>query len=321
MKGASMFVGIDISKTKLDIATRPAGEHFQVDNTSDGLTSLIQRLKLENTELIVLEPSGGYEVPLMLALHQAGLPTALIHATRVRDFAKANGKRAKNDRVDAMMMALFAERLRPEPSLMLETERLDLEYWVVRRSQLIDMLTAERNRLALCWSDTVKVNLMAHIVFLEEQLDGVERELEARVKASSAWQALAEVLESVPGVGQVTARTLIAMLPELGRLDREQIAALVGVAPFDHESGGWKGQRFVSGGRERVRAVLYMAALSARRWNPVVRAFFERLLMAGKPFKVCLTACMRKLLVILNAMVKSGVKFDAGFEAKRVKAA
>lgn len=316
-----MFVGIDISKTKFDVATLPEGEHFQVDNTSHGIEALIERLKLEVIELIVLEPSGGYELGLMLALNQAGLPAALVNATRVRDFAKATGKRAKNDTLDAMVMALFAERLRPEPSLILETERLELESWVLRRSQLIDMLTAEPNRLALCWSDAVKLNLGAHIAFLEEQLGGVEHELEARVNACPAWQALAEVLESVPGVGEVTVRTLIGMLPELGRLDREEIAALVGVAPFDHESGAWKGRRFVSGGRARVRGVLCMAALSARRWNPVVRVFFERLKAAGKPFKVCLTACMRKLLVMLNAMARSGLRFDAQFEARRAKAA
>lgn len=315
-----MFIGIDISKTKLEITTLPDGEYFHVDNTSEGITALIAQLKTAQIELIVLEPSGGYEVSLLLELGKAGLPTALVHANRVREFARALGRKAKNDRIDSSVLALFAHRIQPTPTPVIEAERAELEYWVLRRAQIVEMLTAERNRLALCTNALVKRSLLEHIAFLQGQQQDTEDALKQRVEASSAWKALSNVLLSVPGVGDVTVRTLIAMLPELGRLNRGQVASLVGVAPFDRESGAWVGRRFISGGRVRVRNVLFMAANAARRWNPVIRVVFERLEGLGKPFKVCLTACMRKLLVMLNSMARSGLVFDAEFGRRVVKA-
>lgn len=306
-----MFIGIDVSKAKLDIAVQPTGETFQVENNTLGITQLVNRLKLEKPELIVLEPSGGYEISAVLALSQAKLPVALIHASRIKDFIKATGTRAKNDRLDAINIALFAEKIRPEPRDFPDLERVELEFWVSRRRQLLDMLTMERNRLVLCSSEAVRVNLEQHIKFLKEQLDDTDSELASRVKASSVWSELNDVLQSVPGVGRVLAATIIGLLPELGRLNRGEISALVGVAPFDRSSGTWKGKRFISGGRASVRCVLYMAALAAKRCNPVIRAFFDRLAACGKAFKVCLVACMHKLLVMLNAMARSGKKFDA----------
>lgn len=306
-----MFIGIDISKSKLDIATLPSGEVFEVKNSPSGIADLINRLTLEPPELIVLEPSGGYELALLLALNEAGQRVALVHATRIKEFIKATGKPAKTDALDAMNIALFAQTMRPEPRALPEVERLDLEFWVTRRSQIIGMLTMEKNRLALS-SGSVRSSLESHIAFLEDQVHQVDAELETRINHSSVYKALSALLSSVPGVGVVTATTLVAMLPELGCLSRGEITALVGLAPFARESGAWQGKRFICGGRVGVRNVLYMAALSAKRCNPAIRAMFERLEKAGKPFKVCLVACMRKLLLMLNAMVRSGEVFDAG---------
>jgi transposase len=305
-----MFVGIDISKAKLNIALLPSGEVFAVANSASGIADLISRLTLEPPELIVLEPSGGYELPVLLELNAAQQRVALVHATRIKEFIKATGKHAKTDALDALNIALFAQTMRPEPRAFPEVERLDLEFWVTRRSQIIGMLTMEKNRLALS-SGSVKINIVQHIAFLEDQLRNADYELETRINTSSVYKGLSALLSSVPGVGVVTATTLVAMLPELGQLSRGEIAALVGVAPFARESGAWKGKRFIGGGRVGVRNVLYMAALSAKRFNPAIKAVFERLEGMGKPFKVCLVACMRKLLVMLNAMARSGEVFDA----------
>ena len=306
-----MFAGIDVSKAKLDIAIQPTGEIFQVQNNTSGITQLVDRFLLEPPALIVLEPSGGYEISVVLALNQAKLPVALIHANRIKNFIKATGTRAKNDRLDAINIALFAEKMLPEPREFPELERVELEFWVSRRKQLLDMITMERNRLGLCSSQAVRLSLEQHIKFLREQLDDTDSELEARVQASSVWSELNDTLQSVPGVGRVLAATIIGLLPELGRLSRGAISALVGVVPFDRSSGVWKGKRFISGGRVSVRNVLYMAALTAKRCNPVIKAFFDRLAARGKAFKVCLVACMHKLLVMLNAMARSGKRFDA----------
>ena len=305
-----MFIGIDISKAKLDIAILPSAERLSLPNSPSGIADLIARLILEPPELIVLEPSGGYELPVLLELNTAGLPVALVHATRIKEFIKATGKHAKTDTLDAMNIALFAQVMRPEPRALPDVERLELEFWVTRRTQIIGMLTMEKNRLALS-SGSVRSSLEQHIVFLEGQQRIADAELETRIHNSSVYKALSALLSSVPGVGVVTATTLVAMLPELGQLSRGEVTALVGLAPFARESGAWKGKRFICGGRVGVRNVLYMAALSAKRCNPAIKALFERLVGAGKPFKVCLVACMRKLLVMLNAMARSGEVFDA----------
>lgn len=305
-----MFIGIDISKAKLDIAILPSGEVLTVENSAQGIADLITRFTLEPPELIVLEPSGGYEFSLLLALSAAQQRVALVHATRIKAFINATGKRAKTDALDAMNIALFASTMRPEPRQMPERERLELEFWVARRTQIVGMLTMEKNRLALS-SGSVRRSLELHIAFLEDQRRTANTELETRISNSSVYKALSALLSSVPGVGVVTATTLVAMLPELGCLSRGEITALVGLAPFARESGAWKGKRFISGGRIGVRNVLYMAALSAKRCNPAIRAMFERLEKTGKPFKVCLVACMRKLLLMLNAIAGSGEVFDA----------
>lgn len=305
-----MFIGIDISKAKLDIAMLPSGEVWQAPNSASGIAALIARFELEPPHLIVLEPSGGYELPLLLELHAAGQRVALVQPRRINGFITATGERAKTDALDAMNIARFAMVMQPEPRALPEVERLELEFWVTRRTQIVTMLTMEKNRFALSHG-SVKHSIAAHIAFLEEQQRQAERELETRVANSSVYQALSALLASVPGVGVVTATTLVACLPELGRLSRGEIASLVGVAPFARESGAWQGKRLIRGGRLGVRNALYMAALSAKRFNPVIRAVFERLEGAGKPFKVCLVACMRKLLVVLNAMVRSGEHFDA----------
>jgi transposase len=315
-----MFIGIDVSKKKLDLVELPSGEHWQVDNTIDGIKALLERFNKEAPSLIILEPSGGYERLALQSLSLAGCNVALVHATRIRDFAKALGKRAKNDKIDARVLALFAETMKPTIRELPSAERLELELLVARRVQIVAMLTSERNRLALCSSDPVRVNLEKHIAFLESEEKAIEQDLESRVKASGDWSQLSRVLISVPGVGDGTTRTLLAALPELGRLSRGEIAALVGVAPYDHDSGRMKGKRFISGGRANVRNALYMATVSAKRFNVVIKEVWTRLTATGKPFKVCMVACMRKLLVMLNAMAKSGALFDANWATKeRVK--
>jgi len=311
-----MFIGIDVSKPKLDLVELPSGEHWQVENTHQGIKALVERFKKEEPTLIVLEPSGGYEALAYRELSQAGLQVAMVHATRVRDFAKALGKRAKNDKIDARVLALFAQKVAPETRALPSVERLDLELLVARRVQIVEMLVSEKNRLALCSSQTVRENIQKHIGYLETEQRALETDLDTRVKASSEWLRLATVLSSVPGVGDVTVRTLLGSLPELGQLARGEIAALVGLAPFDRESGGMKGKRFVSGGRANVRHALYMATLSAKRFNCSIKAMWERLEAANKPFKVCMVACMRKLLLILNSMARSGEVFDPNWAAK-----
>lgn len=316
-----MFIGIDVSKKKLDLVELPTGEHWQVDNSVDGIKLLLERFGKEAPNLIVLEPSGGYESLALHSLSQAGCKVALVQATRVRDFAGALGKRAKNDKIDARVLALFAQKINPEVRDLPSAERLEFESLVARRVQIIDMLTSEKNRLALTSSASVRADLEKHIAFLESQQKALEAQLETRVAKDDAWLQLSKVLNSVPGVGDVTVRTLLGSLPELGQLSRTEIAALVGVAPFDRESGVMKGKRFISGGRANVRNALYMAANSARRWNSVIKEVWTRLEQAGKPFKVCMVACMRKLLVMLNAIAKSGQPFDPNWATKRMEVA
>jgi transposase len=311
-----MYIGIDVSKVKLDMVELPSGEHWQVTNNAEGIKALCERFKQEVPNLIVLEPSGGYENLVFRELSQTGLPVVMVHATRIRDFAKAIGKRAKNDKIDARVLALFAQKVVPEVRVMPSAERLDLELLVARRIQIVEMLVSEKNRLALSSSLAVGENIKKHIEFLENEQKALETDLESRVKASSELLQLAKVLLSVPGVGDVTAQTLLGSLPELGCLNRSEIAALVGLAPFDRESGGFKGKRFVSGGRANVRNALYMATLSAKTWNKCIRELWIRLQAAKKPFKVCMVACMRKLLLILNAMARSGQVFDPEWAKK-----
>ena len=303
MSVSSLFVGIDVAKAELEIALRPSGERWGVSNTPEGHAQLVQRLRRHSVERIVLEASGGYEKPVLAALGAAGLPIIAVNARQVRDFAKALGILAKTDQLDAQVLAHFAEAIRPALRPLPSAEAEVLQALLVRRRQLVQMLATERTRLHQA-QPAVRPSIERLIEYLEAHLRGLDAELSAQIEASPLWKQQEDLLRSVPGVGPTVARTLLAALPELGSLNRQKISTLVGVAPLADDSGQHRGVRRIWGGRAEVRAVLYMGALSAVRCNPVLRAFYHQLLRGGKPKKVALVACMRKLLVILNAMLK-----------------
>ena len=309
-----MLVGIDVAKAELVVATRPAGERWTVENEERGVRTLVERLRRDGATLIVLEATGGYELLCVAALAAAGLPVVVVNPRQVRDFARATGQLAKTDRIDADILALFAERVRPEVRALPDADAQELDALLARRRQLLEMLQAERNRLGQVFGrgkTPVKKSLKAHIAYLERELRMTDTDLGDMVRRSPAWRERDDLLQSVPGVGPVLSLTLLAELPELGRLSRREIAKLVGVAPLSRDSGTLRGRRFVQGGRASVRAVLYMAALVATKRNAVIRAFYARLLAAGKPKKLALVACMRKLLTILNTMVRTGERWSA----------
>lgn len=304
-----MLVGIDVAKAELVVATRPAGEPWAMANDEPGVRQLAERLRGEAPELVVLEATGGYELLAVAALAAAGLPVVVVNPRQVRDFARATGQLAKTDRIDAAALALFAERVRPPVRPLPNAEALALEALLARRRQLLEMLHAERNRLGQVFGRgqrPVAKSLKAHIAYLERELRTTDTDLGEMIRASPVWREKDDLLRSVPGVGRVLALTLLAELPELGRLSRREIAKLVGVAPLSRDSGTLRGRRFIHGGRASVRGVLYMGALVASRRNPVIATFYQRLLAAGKPKQLALVACMRKLLTMLNAMVRSG---------------
>jgi len=303
-----MFVGIDVAKAELVVSVVPSMARFTVANDERGVRALVERLRLIAPQLIVLEATGGYEWLGVAALAAATLPVVVVNPRQVRDFAKATGQLAKTDRIDADILARFADVVRPDVRPIADAEAHELEALLTRRRQLLEMLQAERNRVGQVFGTgktRVRQSLQSHIAFLERALQAAETELEALVKASPAWREREELLRTVPGVGPVLSRTLLADLPELGQLSRRAIAKLVGVAPLSRDSGTLRGRRFVQGGRATVRAVLYMAALVATKRNAVIRAFYQRLLAAGKPKKLALVACMRKLLTILNTMART----------------
>lgn len=315
MSSSACFVGIDVAKDHLDVAVRPSEDAWTVDNDPDGFEVLIRRLRSADPALVVLEATGGYEAPVAAALSTAGFAVAVVNPRQVRDFARATGQLAKTDRIDAHTLALFAERVRPEPRPLPDPVSEELRALVARRRQLLEMLGAEQNRLRHDPPPAVQKGLQKHVRWLKRQLADVDDDLERVVRDSPLWRGKDDLLQSVPGIGPVTSRTLLAELPELGRLNRREIAALVGVAPLNRDSGTFRGRRFVWGGRAAVRRTLYMAALTATRHNPVIQAFYERLLERGKPHKVALTACMRKLVVILNAMAKSNQPWNPELHA------
>jgi len=304
-----LFIGIDVAKAQLEFACRPSGETGTVRNDDGGIRELGARCRALTPALIVLEATGGYEAAVVAALVTAGLPVVVANPRQIRDFAKATGQLAKTDALDAQVLALFAERVRPALRLLPDDAVQALDARLTRRRQLVDMLTAERNRLLLA-RPPVRRDLQQHIRYLERRLREADDDLHTAVKASPVWRVKDDLLQSVPGVGRVVSLTLLAELPELGRLSHKEIAALVGVAPLNHDSGTLRGKRLVYGGRAPVRAVLYMAALVASKCNPVIRAFYQHLRAAGKPAKVALTACMRKLLTILNAIARSGIPWS-----------
>jgi len=309
-----MLIGIDVAKAELVVAVRPSGERWTVSNDERGVRTLVERFRREVPELIVLEATGGYELLCVAALAAVALPVVVVNPRQVRDFAKAIGQLAKTDRIDADILALFAERVRPAVRPLPDAEAQELDALLARRRQLIEMLQAERNRLGQVFGRgkrPVKKSLKSHITYLERELRIADTDLGAMVRTSPAWRERDDLLQSVPGVGRVLSLTLLADLPELGRLSRRAIAKLVGVAPLSHDSGTLRGHRFVQGGRASVRAMLYMGALVATRRNSVIRAFYQRLLAAGKAKKLALVACMRKLLTMLNTMVRTNQRWSA----------
>lgn len=307
MSATSLYVGIDVSKAELEVAI--GDEAWTVSNDEPGITTLLERLRTRPLELVVLEATGGHETRAVAALAEAGLPVVVANPRQVRDFGRATGQLAKTDRIDARVLALFAERVRPEVRSLPDEEAQELTALLARRRQLIEMMVAEKNRLKMAPKRVAK-GIRQHIEWLKRQLKSVDSDLEHQIKESPVWRAKEDLLRTVPGVGPVVSRTLIGELPELGHLNRKQIAALAGVAPLNRDSGTLRGKRMVWGGRRSVRVALYMAALTASQRNPVIREFYERLRDRGKPPKVALTACMRKLLVILNAMVRDGAPWD-----------
>ncbi len=302
MLSTPVTVGIDVAKARLDVATRPSGEQWHVPNDEAGIQALIARLQPLQPRLIVLEASGGWELLVASSLAEAGLPVAVVTPRQVRDFAKAIGQLAKTDTLDAQVLARFAEVVQPSPRPLPDAAQQALSALLVRRRQVLGILTAERQRLGTA-RPPGRGRIQAHIRWLEQELAALDNELDGTIRGSPIWREQEALLRSVPGIGPVTAVTLLAELPELGRLDRKRIASLVGLAPLNCDSGTWRGKRIVWGGRGRVRRTLYMAALVASRHNPVIRGFYEHLLAAGKPKMVALTACMHKLLIILNAIL------------------
>jgi transposase len=303
MDTTALYVGIDVAKAQLDVAVRPSGEQWTAPNDEAGITSLVARVQALRPTLVVLEATGGREVPVAVALATAGLAVAVVNPRQVRDFARAIGQLAKTDALDAQLLAHFAAVVRPIPRPLPDAQAQDLSALLTRRRQLVAMRTAERQRLETALP-TVRPHIQRHLAWLDQELADVDHHLHDAVQASPLWRAQEDLLRSVPGIGPTTALTLLIEVPELGQLDRKAIAALIGVAPLNCESGTLRGRRLVWGGRARVRAVLYMATLVATRHNPTIRAFYQRLCAAGKPKKVALTACMHKLLLILNAVLR-----------------
>jgi transposase len=303
-----MFVGIDVAKAELVLSIVPSDERFTVANDERGVRTIVERLRAVQPQLIVLEATGGYELLAVAALAAAALPVIVVNPRQIRAFAKATGQLAKTDRIDADILARFADVVRPAVRPIADEEAQELEALLTRRRQLLEMLQAERNRTGQVFGKgkrLVKKSLKAHITFLERELRMTDTDLGEMVKESPVWRERDELQQSVPGVGPVMSRTLLADLPELGQLSRREIAKLAGVAPLGRDSGTMRGRRFVQGGRATVRAVLYMAALVATKRNPAIRAFYLRLVAAGKPKKLALVACMRKLLTMLNTIVRT----------------
>lgn len=312
-----IYVGIDVAKAQLDLAVRPTGQEWQSPNTPEGIAQIVGRLQALAPTLVTLEATGGLQLPLAAALAVAGLPLAVVNPRQVRDFAKAIGRLAKTDRLDAQVLAHFGEATKPQPRPLPDAQSQALRDLLARRGQLIGMLTAEKNRLGTT-SAPVRPRLQAHIHWLQEELASLDQDLGDAIRQSPLWRAKDNLLQGVPGVGPKVSATLLAHLPELGILTRQQISALVGVAPLNRDSGLMRGRRRVWGGRARVRAALYMAALVATRHNPTVRHFYQRLLEAGKPEKVALVACMRQLLCILNSMLKHGCPWNPKFVPQQI---
>jgi transposase len=304
------FIGIDVSKATLDVAVLPTQETFSVENNQAAYPALIARLRALSPRCIVLEASGGYEMAVAASLAASALPVVVVNPRNVRDFAKATGRLAKTDRLDSLVLAHFAEAVKPQLRAVKSAEQRALDELLGRRRQLIEMHVAEQNRLGQAATAAVQKEIKAHLAWLEKRISSTDTQLKDRLQQSPVWRERDDLLQSVPGIGAVTSLTLLASLPELGSLCRQKIASLVGVAPLHDDSGTKRGKRRIRHGRAHLRSILYMAALTAVRCNPVLKAFYKRLLASGKPHKVALTACMRKLLVIVNTMVKNNSSWN-----------
>jgi len=303
MTSQGPYVGIDVAKAQLDVAVGPMAQGWSVPNREEGVRQLVSHLRELSPALVVLEATGGQELPVVAALATAGLPVVVVNPRQVRNFAKATGRLAKTDTLDAQVLARFGEAVRPTPRPLPDAEAQALQSLLARRRQVVGMVTAEKNRLGAALP-SVRKRIQGHITWLQQELADLDKELGDALRQSPLWREKEALLRSVPGVGRILSLTLLAQLPELGNLNRRQIAALAGVAPLNRDSGTLRGRRTVWGGRASVRAALYMAALVGTQRNPLLRGFYQHLCAAGKPKKVALTACMRKLLTILNAMVK-----------------
>ena len=303
MEKEKVYVGIDVAKDSFEVAVYSSQQRWNFANNETGINQAVERLRELAPALVVLEATGGFELQLVTALAVAKMPVAVVNPRQVRDFARSVGKLAKTDVLDAQVLAHFAASVNPQPRPLPDTETMELGALVARRRQINGMLTAEKNRLVTARA-AVKINIQEHIDWLENDLANIDQDLRRKIQESPIWREKENLLRSVPGVGPILSITLVTELPELGKLNRRQIAALVGVAPFNRDSGTFRGRRTVWGGRAPVRAVLFMSALVATRFNPVIKEFYQRLCAAGKAKKVALTACMRKLLTILNSMIK-----------------
>lgn len=305
-----VFVGVDVSKARLDVCVRPLAEQFTVDNDAGGHDLLVSRLKTYNVKCIVLEATGGYEAAAVLAMRKADLPACVVNPRQTRDFKKSTGQLAKTDRVDAASLAHFAEAVKPEVRPLPDEFVAGLSALVARRQQLVEMRTTEKNRMSMRQVQDVMRGLKKHVAWLDKQIELIEQDIDKTIKASPLLAENCVRLTSVPGIGAVVSSFLIAYLPELGRLSRKQIGALVGLAPYANESGQRDGKRHIRGGRGKVRAVLYLAAVVGIRFNPVIKAFHDRLIAKGKLKKVALVACAHKLLTITNAMARTQTSWN-----------
>jgi len=301
---SSIFVGIDVSKARLDVAVGEKGAQWSERNDADGIALLVKQLVEIQPELVVIESTGGLERPALVELVRVGLAIALVNPKRVREFARAIGLSAKTDKLDARLLARFARDVKPGRTVLPTEDEQQLSALLARRKQLLDMLTAEQNRLGTA-PPVLKELILEHIAWLKEHIQAIDKEIDDFNRQDPQRQQKQDLMQTVKGVGRVTASTLLADLPELGQLNKKRIAALVGVAPFNNDSGHWRGKRRIKGGRASVRQVLYMAAVAAARSNPAIRTFYQSLLQRGKEKKVALVACMHKLLTILNAMIRT----------------
>ena len=311
-----MFIGIDVAKAELVVSVQPTLDRFRVENTAEGIDLLVSKLRALTPTLIVLEATGGYQLRSVAALVAASLPVVVVNPRQVRDFARATGQLAKTDRIDADILARFADVVRPPIRASIPDEVQAIRMMLVRRRQLLDMLQAERNRLGQIFAvdpKPLRASLTKVVAFLERAVRTADKELDSLIQRSPEWSARDALLQTVPGIGPVVARTLLGDVPELGTIPRRALAKLVGVAPLSRDSGTHRGRRYIGGGRSSVRTVLYMAALVAARHNTVIRAFYQRLVAAGKPKKVALVACMRKLLSTLNTMVRTQTPWNGEY--------